>query len=257
MKIIAFGDAHLDAKIGGYDLHKDATRALEHIGTACVEQQVGLRVMLGDMFHGNHPSPRAWAAFNRTLFEFDVPTIVVPGNHDHAAYDPVREMRMVEGKKDWEDYQPVMDWGFETVYPKAKDNLICCPKWPCIVDVGDKIKVLVVPYVHNPAAMAEFGRTAQEMVDMAFDEALKMGDQVKAAFCHLDVDGAKAGTEGSYLRGGKLQMPMDLVKRCPFVVLNGHIHKRQTMGNVYMPGSLVPTDFGDVDGDKGYALLEV
>jgi len=249
MKIIAFGDAHLDAKVGGYDLHTDAARALEHVGTACVEQAADLRVMLGDMFHGNSPSPKAWATFNRTLFESPILIIVVPGNHDHAAYDPVREISMPPYSPSgisWNDAEGDIT------------NGVCCPKWPCIVDVGEQIKVLVVPYVHNPAAMEEFGRTAQEMVDMAFVDALKHGNEVKAAFCHLDVDGAKAGTEGAYLRGGKLQMPMDLAKRCPFPILNGHIHRKQKMGNVYIPGSLVATDFGDADGPtKGYAVVEV
>lgn len=252
MKTIAFGDVHLDAKIGGYDLLKDAVRALEHVGTACAEHCIELRVMLGDMFHGNRPTPRAWAAFNRALFEYDIPTIVVAGNHDHAAYDPVREMYHAK----WtEQVEPEVVWGNELVLGN-KENLICCPRWPCIVDVGERAKILVAPYVHNPAAMDEFGRTAQELINVAFDEALKMGDEVKAAFCHLDVDGARAGTEGVYLRGGKLQIPMDLAERCPFPIINGHIHRRQQMGNIYMPGSLVPTDFGDVDGGKGYTLLE-
>jgi len=73
----------------------------------------------------------------------------------------------------------------------------------------------------------------------------------------LDIEGAQLGTEGSFMVGGTLRMPLHLAQKMCCRVFNGHIHKRQTIGNVEITGSLIPTDFGDRDGTKGYLMIEV
>jgi len=78
---------------------------------------------------------------------------------------------------------------------------------------------------------------------------------IDAAFAHLNMEGAELH-EGMTSGVGGLMLPGQL-KRVVYPVVNGHYHRRQHVGSVWMPGSLVPTDMGERGNERGWLELEL
>ncbi len=254
MKILFCSDMHLGLVVGGYDMRLDTIRVLKEIAVA--SQSVDLVVVGGDLFHVARPMPQAYADAVEFLNDLEAPVIVIRGNHDESdgkKVDALGPLRKIE----WGDSEYYLRW-FDVTQDEQDvlggETGLFVADLPGIVEFKGK-KFLLAGSIANARAVGYGAESAQSMVIQAFELALSEG--VDAAFCHLDVHGAEAGSEGSFLRGGVLQIPMDLARRIAAPVADGHIHREQIIGNVFIPGSVVPTDFSDVDGRKCYAVLEV
>lgn len=218
MKIVSCGDLHLDSILGGYDKSDDAKRALEFV----VELTIGkdLLVLLGDMFNTKAPSPKAYAAFIEALEMISCPVVMLEGNHDNGAYLPFDKMNSEKGLKIIRE---------PTFYEMENNKIGFCN------------------YVRDGK------KKAQDQVDNFFDEA---GQGAKVVFSHLAVIGASMST-GSPMGEGEVHIPKEVAKKAPYRVINGHIHKAQTIGSVVNPGSLVRVDFGEREDKKHVIVLEV
>ena len=229
MKIVASGDWHIGLVVQGYDANED----IEEVAKAVIEAANGadLFIFLGDLFHSSKPRPRDYALAIRLLSMIHCPSVVLKGNHDEsggADDDALEPLRVVS----WE----------------AKSF----PRLPWMLKVADK-NLLFVPYLNDHKARKSTGcKSAQEVVDQAFDGV----DDAVAVFTHLDVDGARVGTEARHLRGKWLGMPESAYRK-GIRVVNGHLHQRQRFRNVIMPGSLLPTNMDEREDDKGFLELEV
>jgi len=252
MKILVSGDWHFGLTVGGYDYHDDIVRAVQCIIEAT--DSVDLFVHLGDMFHDSRPTPRSIATVIGLIDNLHVPSVFLVGNHD-VGRGSYTSYETKEGSEPLRIPMP------DALEPLRKIRFRCetfFPPFPMVHAVGDNL-FLFAGYVTDSLAQHLYGwKSAQEMVDSAFYEASKEEDRIKAGFCHLDVDGAVLGSEIAVMRGGKLNIPKAIAKSLPFEIFDGHIHKRQKVEpNIWLPGSIVATDFSDVDGDLGYAIVEV
>jgi DNA repair exonuclease SbcCD nuclease subunit len=245
MRIIGCGDVHLGLKSAGYDCFDDTLRAFRAV--VAKTHHADLFVLWGDLFHRPAPEPRESAAAIETLLQVGCPAVIFPGNHD-VGKGGVH--RVVGGKSipAPDALEPLrrIPWSRETLIPDS----------PIIATVDGK-RFLFACHLSDARArqISDGEHGAQGVIDELFEEAATEG--VDAVFSHLDVHGATTGTEGAFLVGGSLQIPIKVTARMQCPIVNGHIHKRQRVGRIEIPGSLVPTDFGDRDGDKGYATLEV
>ena len=253
MKILISGDWHLGVKVAGYDAHDDIVKAAQAVVQATFDG-VDLFVHDGDLFHYPRPEPRENAAAIELLDAVGCPFIVIPGNHDagKGGFLRVKDGRPVPRPDALEPLRKI-NFRSESRFPEA----------PGIVGVDldgrGHVKFLIGGHVSDARAkhITDGELSAQAMIDELFKEAART-EGIAAGFTHLGAAGATVGSEGDYLVGGDLQMPMDIAKALPFPVVNGHVHRRQTMPpNVLLPGSIVPTDFSDKDGQKGYLILEV
>jgi len=250
MKIVVSGDWHLGAIVDGWDMHDDIMRVAKEVVQATYSAD--LFVLPGDLFHHPRPSPRAYAAAIELLDGVGCPFVVIPGNHDAG-----------KGFIKVENGTPVPFP--DALEPLRKINFRAearFPKVPCYIslEVGNGEKGVFLFVGHISDALARFesdGKLdAQEFVNAQFRDPEELG--TKVIFTHLNVDGAKAGSEESFLIGGDLRMPLQIARELPCPIFNSHIHKRQEMPpNIHMPGSIIPTDFGDRDGNKGYLVLEL
>jgi hypothetical protein len=246
MKIIETGDWHLGLVVGGYDCHDDIVKAAKTVIEATYDAD--LLVIGGDLFHRPRPTPRAMAAAIDLLDSVGCPFIVFPGNHDagRTGFIRVAGGRPVPAPDALEPLRKIR-WRVDAKILDA----------PGIITVDDKPMAFAC---HLSDARAKYltdgEERAQEIINRLFIEASEQ--EVAAVFCHLDVDGARPGSEGAFLAGGDLQIPLSLARQLNVPVVNQHIHRRQTIGdNIFLPGSIIPTDFADVDGAKGYIVLEV
>lgn len=248
MKILFWSDTHLGLTIAGYDATEDAVRAGQVIVGAA--EDADLVVFGGDLFNDARPKPYVVATAIDLLTPIYKPFIILPGNHD-AGQGNI----LVETEEGELTLQPAPD-ALEPIrrLPWTQEY-ICIPEQPCIQEFGDH-RFLLAGHISDAMAKSIAGCSAQDLIDHVFEEALRVG--VSAVFSHLDVEGVTPGTEMNIRRGNRLVMPWDIAKRLPCPIINGHIHTRQKKApNLFQPGSVIATDFGDVDGKKGYMVLEV
>lgn len=245
MRIVTSGDWHFGLKVGGYDYHDDIyTAASEVIGMA---NKADMFVFVGDMFHNNEPTPKSNAAVIKLINGLEVPTVIIPGNHDTGN-------RLMTT---WRDGQKILEPIQDALEPfrRIKWNIrILIPSLPGVYNFIDK-QWLFAGYTTDISAKEATLLDAQTVIDTAFQQAID-NTSIIAGFCHLDLIGASLGSEQSVMRGGKLLMP-DLADDAKFPIVNGHIHKSQHFKNYWLPGSIVPTDFSDIDGYRKYLVLEV
>jgi DNA repair exonuclease SbcCD nuclease subunit len=238
-----FSDLHIGLHIGGYDFYEDHKMVLRKIERDS-HNGFDLIVIGGDIFHSAKPTPRDYRVVIEFLESLTVPTLIIHGNHDEDgrgrfnALDPIATFYSTRCRDD-----DVLNFSCE--------EKICVVERPCIVEYEDR-RFLMLGYLSDVRANRLFGCDAQEVISAVILDGIKT--RVDVAFGHLDIDGAEIGNL-YFMRGGKLVFSN--ICRCTFPILNGHIHKHQRIkSNVYISGSVVPTNIGDVDTKK-YLTLEI
>jgi len=86
-------------------------------------------------------------------------------------------------------------------------------------------------------------------------------DAVNVMLAHMTIEGAKfTGSEAAFYSGDVYSLSgQALPSECQYVGL-GHIHRPQQIANAaptYYAGSLIQVDFGEVNEEKGFNLIEV
>lgn len=248
MNVCVCGDWHLGLVLSGYDYHDDiviaASKAIM-LGNEC-----DMFVHLGDVFHDSRPMPRSISAAVNLIAQLKVPSVFLAGNHDEGR----GSVTFWDGNNQIQEPTPDALEPLRTFQWPNKEMYF--PKHPSFRTIRDKT-FLFVPYMRDAIAIQDVEANAQETVNYYFDQAAQKTD-LAGVFCHLDCIGASLGSEGAVLKGSRLEIPLDISKTLKCPVFNGHIHKQQTIPpNLYLPGSIVPTDFGDIDGDKGVCIAEL
>ena len=222
MKIVATSCWHLDLVLAGYDWAGDklAASAREEIMDAT--HGADLFVHCGDLFDTNRPSPQAYATVFKLFKTLGCPAILIRGNHDPDTLAPFKEIEFNESVA-------VMDS-------------------PCVQNICGK-NFLFAGHIRD----RDVNGDAQKYVDDVFEHGIREG--IVAGFSHLDMVGAKYPT-GIESQGIELHMPASH-KKLSCMIVNGHIHKRQKIGNVIFCGSLLPTSVSERDEIKGGVILEV
>lgn len=232
MKILATSCWHLDLETGGCDRHAEIVDAAQKVIDMC--HGVDLVVMLGDLFDNNRPSPRAYATAIRLLGEISAPLLLIPGNHDPDTYAPLEAAL-----------------SYNAICP-------CTAKRLGVIGYGDK-QFVCVGYCRDKDVLggAQYAVTqAFERVSMGAD-GLEGSVRIDAVFTHLNVEGASFSS-GGISEAMEPYIPVDVAQKLSCPVVNGHIHRQQRMGNIYMPGSLIRVNYGEAgDKVKGYIELEV
>ena len=236
MKVIVSGDWHLGLKLGGRSMRDEIIKSVNQIISAAVGADIF--VQLGDVFHTNKPSPQDYAdaisLFKRLIVE---QVFVLKGNHDEGIGDQpsaVAPLREIEFSR----------FNFELVTE------------PGIYEALDGTNqfFLMAPHINDTKARERIDKGAQEWIQDVFQGA----GGVAAAFAHLDVPNALV-RENFSMRGGKLNLPIEITRKMACPVINGHVHHWQKMKreNVLMPGSVIPMSFGDEQETKKYIELDL
>jgi hypothetical protein len=220
VKIVFATDFHLDLEIPGYDLKARQEEALKELALECSDAD--LLVLGGDVFDNEHPSPWAYEqvirlvgslrnagkkTFGGLTLDYSFLVVMLYGNHDLGTYGPLG----------------------------ALSNVLVVDT-PSIHSVLGA-KMLFAPYMPQSRSQVPL----QAVYDGVFDEAAKK--PVLAAFCHMSVPGAVGASELVLPESAPVIRPEKAAK-FGNRVFNGHVHTVQRVGNVTMPGSLVPLSLG-------------
>jgi DNA repair exonuclease SbcCD nuclease subunit len=229
MKVLFFSDTHAGLTISGYDTRDILKKALDEILEEIEIWQPDLVIHGGDVFHTSTPKPEDYAMVMEFFSAYDVPTIVLRGNHDDNngiradAIEPIRRTKFIGYIKDEVAAEFLMYDSEDEEVMTVSDRVIC-PELPCKITFNEK-ELLVFPYIAEARAKRMTGHSAQKLVTDLLKE--NVNKDIAAAFTHLDIRGVVEGSEASVARGATLLLPKTLAGSCAFPFYCGHLHKRR------------------------------
>lgn len=231
------GDWHYGLSVEELDRTPDVHNAVMFFVDEAIKREVSFVSIGGDLTDNNTPLPDHIAlliqALNK-LEDAEIPTFITRGNHCSISA-PGRRWGLT----------PLEHVGYKNVH------FITDPKF---LKFGE-ITFLFLPHVTKQQAVEAGMKTAQEFVNAKAEELLEKAKGKVTVISHYNVDGCKAGTENLMLRQTDLQLPAVVQRSAKVIkIINSHIHTAQERGKIIMPGSLICTDFGDLDAPKGFLL---
>ena len=260
MKILVTGDLHIDASTAGvpraYDVQDALGQVVERVQTVGID----LVIVLGDLCNPDRGSRTIHAlGIMRQFLDAVQPhaaVLAISGNHDVVADDSALT-----------SWTPLQHYGpgyiptdgmlrlrdLDTREFYAVENVPTLVTFTPPPSVG-VVHMLCLPFAAQPLAYRP---------DLAVAEASHFdlhGRKLLVAG-HLQLEGALLGSETTDMpRGREVAFP---AKECrellpeSTILLNGHYHKRQTVGGVECPGSLVRLAFGEEHNSPRWIELEV
>ena len=222
MKVIHLADLHLGKPFHKKSLIEDQRYMLDKVLDTVRELKAHL-VISGDVFDSANPSIDAqelFVYFMRAVMklceENNTGCIVIVGNHDSN-----RRLAL------WRDLVGV------NVFIVYESETI----------ILDGVKFFALSFVKPSIAQSRFEREFDTYTE-AFSAYLPEERKNTILLAHQTFEGCTTGSSEA-MSFFDDAVSLDAVKDFP-VVMAGHIHKRQTIKNVYYPGSLMPYAFGDV-----------
>lgn len=234
MKIVHLGDLHLGIKFHKRDLLEDQKFALEQIVNVVDTTRASV-VIAGDVYDTINPPIAAqslWFWFldklgslNRKNHTF---TLVIDGNHDSAS-------RLALGGS----------------FMRESCIHICTNEPGVLDDAG----ILCVPHI-KPGSAESMLNQPFDNFDSAFKAVVgnRFDSVSNIAVVHQTFEGGKVG-ESEFKPFMSDAVSVDAVKQFS-LVLAGHLHAHQKIGNIWYSGSLLPYAFGD-DYDAGVSIFDI
>ena len=222
MKVIHLADLHLGKPFHKKSLIKDQSYMLNEVLKLMDSQKAHL-VIAGDVFDSANPSIEAqelFVSFLRQVIALcernDTEAIVTVGNHDSN-----RRLAL---------------W---TKFVGSRVHIVN--------DVEDirieGVCFRAVSFVKPTIAQMKFNEQF-DTYDAAFERYIQDVDASRTiVIAHQTFEGCTTGSSEA-MSFFDDAVSKDLVSGFP-LVMAGHIHKKQTIGNIYYPGSLMPYAFGD------------
>lgn len=251
-------DTHLGLKTGGIDRRAEIINIYKTVIKAAVSKikdGYTTRLILGgDLFDDHDPSEDLIATFISILNMIRVEGIetdIIIGNHEAVA-EPQR-LSCLSFIRELGDSYPMLH---------LRENIKT-------ISAGENLYVTYLPHITRATLKfleSEYDST-QEYIDKTgkrhIDKINKsfLGKKpIHLAFSHLNVRQSKAGSESNLLKKSEAFLPLAFINPPPeYVVptiINGHIHERQEVGNVYIAGSPLFCSFGETQ-DKTFTTVLV
>lgn len=261
MRIVHTSDWHTGRLWKSQDRLSELQDVLEHLGDFIEREHIDLVLMSGDVFESQMPPPEAERAvchFFKRLGRADIPSIVVAGNHDH----PVR-----------------MDtWGLLAEFVgvqarglprrRTEGGLIEIP-----TRSGHVACVAAVPWA-SPGRIVEALTLARDetLARQQYADAMQRilahlaegfrHDAVNLVVAHSYIAGAKScGSERVVTMGDEWAATAQSLPAAAQYVALGHVHRPQRIDaagpHTQYAGSPMQLDFGEVDDEKSFLVIEV
>ena len=222
MRVAVIGDLHLGKTLYGFDLTPHVRQAMHEFFELCRTLKVGAAVCLGDVYDKPAPSVSLQKLVIQWANEFERACIdlhLLAGNHDVTsnAFAPT---------------------ALESIRVAAPFQHVHVIDRPTVVrDVGTMLPFpspgIYESHEHYVAAVN------------------RLHHHEPFAFAHLNVSGAKLGEQEFVYRGADHALPEGPWR----AVLNGHIHKPQRLGAIWIVGAAERTSFSERNEPRHFVLL--
>lgn len=250
--IIIYGDQHYDLKTEGVDRTEDIDDAHNQIIDYAInlnDQGEEVYVLnMGDVFHGTRPRSEVIATTIKTLKKLDdndVPTVIIAGNHD-----------VIDQQGRTSALAPIEAIGYKFINIYHSIELVRLRKG---------LNIVTVPHISKAKAVSEGYKNAQDYIDAKAAEIEEQlnEDDINIVIAHMNIAGAKTGTETYMIKGQHEDFPKVLkVSDKIDYIFNGHIHRPQLIPNpegapIIITGDIQTNDFGERLDTKVFFHLEV
>lgn len=263
MKLLHTADIHLGmpnmAQPGKpYSRLDDLDAVLNRFCAAAAEHKPDLAIIVGDLFDGRKPEPRAIAVATRFLEQLSLFTewVLLDGNHDGrwVISDPGSATLRMLAEIDWERGQVITSPGITTLV------------------AGETVQLVSVPYPHKRAYDVSrpdltddqerhetLSNDLENAITALYEEAVASSDSVTPIIFagHLTAVGAVAGSERTMRLENDVSVGSHVLDLFDYAAL-GHIHKQQQIGQkAWYAGAPEWVDFGEAGQSKGFLLVDV
>lgn len=250
--IIVYGDQHLDLKTEGIDRTDDILDAHKQITDYAIDlKNNGNEVIclnMGDMFHGTRPRAEVIAkaiAMLNVLESNEIETHIIAGNHD-----------IIDARSKTSALEPLVAIGYR--YINIHHTVHCRVLRP-------GLNLITLPHISKAFAVEQGFKNVQDALDSwatQIEQNLP-DDQYNIIIGHMNIEGAKTGTESYMIKGSHEDFPK-VLKHSPKIniIFNGHIHRSQLIPNeggapIIITGDIQCNDFGERLDQKQFFHLEV
>ncbi|MFM7888378.1 MAG: exonuclease SbcCD subunit D [Pseudanabaena sp.] len=260
MRLIHTSDWHLGRKLKGVDRTPEIALALDEILKYAKEYDVDAVLVSGDIFDVPNPTTEAERIaydFFYKLNQLSIPSVAIAGNHDSAnRIDSLAHLLSLAGVRALGRPRIAAEGG--VVNLETTSGKLCIGAMP----FASERKLLAAEDVWSKDALEQRNDykslVTYVLQDLASDFKT---NAVNVMMAHMTVDGAKfTGSEAAFYSGDVYSLSgQSIPSECQYVGL-GHIHRPQQIPNAaptYYAGSLIQVDFGEVDEEKGFNLIEV
>lgn len=208
----------------------DVDTRMREVAQACEEGDHSL-VIMGDVFNKVNPPTNIIGMFLDTLWDFierGIKVYIIPGNHDYSSV--------------WANV------GMLSGIPLSEINIITTPQE---VDI-DGVEVLMVPHVPSTfQGVVSEGNFGKWLIK-------HFGNNHKIIISHGQVVNLNYSNDIFFEAADALAIDPNTWPEFNLMAL-GHVHKYHEMSNdratIVYPGSLRITNFGEVDDQKGYLVI--
>lgn len=223
------GDTHVGRTLFGYDLTPHIRRTMYGFYEFCLLNRCKTAVHLGDVFDRPRPlleHEKLVAQWVNLFEKSGINLLIMCGNHDVVAKPGlVSALDLLKASGGYRHLQ-----------------IIDRPRWI------DGIFLLPFP---SPSLYG----TRQEWLDEAQEVWYEQNEGL-AVFSHLNVQGAVLGDQEWVYRGGDYMLP-DFVLNSGLMIVNGHIHNQQIIGeDLLLLGSAQHLRFGEQTDSCSFGLMD-
>ena len=260
--VVWSSDLHIGLKTDEIDRTEEIIDiALDVVEKANLYKENGHDTFLvfgGDVFNDNNPSEKVIASIFPVLNlikKYDIKTYFIVGNHE-SVYDPNRLSCLSFIKK-----------------AKAGYPMISVVDDIASIEIGTfdsgKLQFTFLPHI-TPATIEMRQRKGKSLEVKSVKDYItkqcngivkKLGNGVNHyVFSHLNVSGAHPGSEENLLKKSEAYLP-PVLTNTPYeyskpVIIQGHIHSNQIIGNINVIGSPIYCSFGE-SGNKYYSVIKI
>lgn len=241
-------DFHLGLQTDDIDRTEEIMEVITFIFKHAVKIKADFVVLGGDIFDNNTPSERLIALFISALNILQgIRVFVMVGNHD-----------IIAGHK----RRSCLSFIRKLAYPNLKlvDDIKTVRMWKQ-TEVGD-VYFTFLPFMAK-AHLKPAYRSVQQYVDVQAKKIQRKmhTDAQHYVFSHLMPPDCVAGSEQFMLKKVDLMVPKVFAQwkllQCKPIIINGHVHTRQSIDNIHVVGSQVFTGFGEKEEKKYFLQLNI
>jgi len=253
MKIVCTSDCHGDWVTHGVRRFPEIQKAMDQVVDRAIEEKADVFAFLGDACNPDSGSStfrvsRMLVGAASRLAARGIWSIWVAGNHD-VIEDGTGETTLspLEGL--------IQERVIVCERPRALSVLV--PNPDPRDSHGRLVWFLVLPYTatSHPYDVEATVRGFQSHLPP--ERHARPEDVVVLA--HMTrIEGVEPGEEETEMsRGRAVALPVNLLKEKASTILNGHFHRQQKYGPVWIPGSLVRLTFSEEGHEPGYLVVNL
>jgi exonuclease SbcD len=261
MKILHTSDWHIGKKLMGRERYSEHRKVLDEIAQICINENVDLCLVAGDVYDTYTPSAEAEEIFYNAVKQIakSCAVLIISGNHDDyvrltAASNIAEELNIyiignnlhgIKCRKNGKCYPVESDSGYVVF-----ENL-----------QGSRVYINTLPYP-NEARFKE-GKNSESFEDkmsrwIQFGQRGNLKNYPSIFLSHIFVAGGSCdGTEREIDLGGARLVNTGMLPDCDYIAL-GHLHKCQHLGgNVYYSGAPMYFSFDEINAKKSVNVFDI